>query len=237
MIVEDEAPAVKILESYITHFKDLEIVSVHNNAFDAITDLQKGTYDIVFLDIQLPKMSGIQLLNSLKSYPAVILTTAHREFAIEGYELEITDYLLKPISFERFAKAIAKVYQNSQQQFIAPEVTMHADNSFFSEPFIYVKSEREFIKVLLKDLLYVESIKNHVKLVTTDANLISLMSLSHLLNKLPEKFFMQVHRSYIVSVQHISSFTQSSITINRKNIPLGRHYKQHFLSWMNDNVV
>lgn len=237
MIVEDEAPAVKILESYIAHFKDLEVVSVHNNAFDAITDLQKGTYDIVFLDIQLPKMSGIQLLNSLKSYPSVILTTAHREFAIKGYELEITDYLLKPISFERFAKAIAKVYQNSQQQFIPPEVTMQADNSFFSEPFIYVKSEREFIKVLLKDLLYVESIKNHVKLVTTNGNLISLMSLSHLLNKLPEKFFMQVHRSYIVSVQHISSFTQSSITINKKNIPVGRHYKQYFLSWMNDNVV
>ncbi|UOB18942.1 LytR/AlgR family response regulator transcription factor [Abyssalbus ytuae] len=237
MIVEDELPAVKVLENYISHFSDLKIESVHNNAIDAISELQKTHYDILFLDIQLPKMSGIQLLNSLKNYPAVILTTAHREFALEGYELEITDYLLKPITFERFTKGITKVYKNMQKQFIAPEIPVQKERSFFSAPFIYVKSEREYIKILLKDLLYIESIKNHVKLVTRTESIISLMSLSHIEEKLPEKYFLRVHRSYIVSAHHIERFTQNSITIHKKSIPIGRHYKQLFLSWMSDSIV
>ncbi|MFL1895832.1 LytR/AlgR family response regulator transcription factor [Aquimarina sp. 2-A2] len=237
MIVEDELPAVKALENYISQFEDLKIVSVHNNAIDAIAELQKNHYDILFLDIQLPKMSGIQLLNSLKSYPAVILTTAHREFALEGYELEITDYLLKPIALERFARAIAKVYQKTQKQFVTPDLPVQHDTSFFSDPFIYVKSEREFIKILLKDLLYIESIKNHIKLVTTTESIVALMSLSHIEEKLPEKYFLRVHRSYVVSAQHITRFTQNSVTIHKKSIPIGRHYKQQFLSWMNDTIV
>ena len=110
MIIEDEEPAIKVLESHISHFTDLEIHSIHNNTMEALPALQQGNVDILFLDIQLPKISGIEFLKSLGKTPAVILTTAHREYAVEGYELEITDYLLKPISFERFAKSLAKAY-------------------------------------------------------------------------------------------------------------------------------
>lgn len=237
MIVEDEEPAVKVLENYIESFKDLEVASIHNNAIDAITDLQKNQYDILFLDIQLPKMSGIQLLNALKNPPAVILTTAHREYAIDGYELEILDYLLKPISFDRFAKAVAKVFQSAQQQIPATPPQAHSENGFFSEPFIYVKSEREFVKILLNDLLYVESIKNHVKLVTKTETVVTLMSLTAVEEKLPQQLFLRVHRSFIVSTQHINSFNQHDVRIGNAEIPIGRHYKQQFQKWMDENVV
>ncbi len=237
MIVEDELPAVKILESYISKFKELQIHSIHHNAMDAMVELQKESYDILFLDIQLPGISGIQMLNSLKNQPSVILTTAHREYAIEGYELEITDYLLKPISFERFAKAIAKVYQTKQQIYTAPATTQSADESLFSEPFIYVKSEREHVKILLKDLLYLESIRNHVKLYTTKECIISMMSLSYIEEKLPEKHFLRIHKSYIISLQHINKFNQISVNIGDKFIPIGRYYKQKFEAWVNENIV
>ena len=236
MIVEDELPAVKILENYIGNFKDLQIGSIHHNALDAISELQKGDYDLIFLDIQLPGISGIQMLNSLKNHPSVVLTTAHREYAIEGYELEITDYLLKPIAFERFAKAIAKVYQNKHQQYVAPE-RVETEQNLFSDPFIYVKSEREHVKILLTDLLYVESIRNHVKLYTTSECIISMMSLSYIEEKLPAKYFLRIHKSYIIALQHIDKFNQISVSIGDKHLPIGRYYKQKFELWVNENIV
>lgn len=237
MIVEDEQPAVKVLESYIGHFKDLEISGVYNNAMDAFTGLQKNPVDILFLDIQLPKISGIQFLHSLSDHPAVILTTAHREFALDGYELEITDYLLKPISFGRFTKAIAKVYKQHQKPLTIPRETPPDDRVLLSEPFIYIKSDREFVKIFLKNILYIESIKNHVKLVTFRGTYFTLMSLSQAEEKLPGQHFMRIHRSYIVSLEHISKFTSSGIQIDNKYIPVGRHYKKQFLHWVEKNVV
>lgn len=239
MIIEDELPAVKILENYISKFSGLELGSVHHNAMDAMVELQAGTYDLIFLDIQLPGITGLQMLGSLKNHPTVIITTAHREYAIEGYEFEVCDYLLKPIAFERFAKAVAKAYQGRQQQTPppAPLAIEGDEDSLFSDPFIYVKSEREHVKIFLKDLLYIESIKNHVKLFTANECVISMMSLSHIEDKLPEKYFMRIHRSYIVSVQQITKFNQISVAIGSKHIPLGRHYKQKFLDWANKNML
>lgn len=234
MIVEDELPAVKILQNHISHFSDLEVTGIHHHAMSAFADLQKSQVDILFLDIQLPKMSGIQLLHAIVRKPAVILTTAYREFALDGYELEITDYLLKPISFERFTKAIAKVYQAAYKPFTSPH--QHAEEPALSEPFIYIKCEREFVKILLKDLLYVESIKNHVKLVTTQASYITLLSISQLEEKLPAGF-LRIHRSFVVSLQHISRFTHASVNIQNKTIPVGRLYKMQFLNWVSKNML
>ncbi|UII20374.1 LytR/AlgR family response regulator transcription factor [Fulvivirga ligni] len=237
MIVEDELPAVKILENHIGHFKDLQISSIHHSAMDALMALQKEQVDILFLDIQLPKISGIQLLHSLKQRPAVILTTAYREFAIEGYELEITDYLLKPISLDRFTRAISKVFKKNEYP-LSPILNQElVGSSPFSEPFIYVKSEREYVKILLKDLLYVESIKNHIKLVSTTDTYITLMGISSMEDKLSKNTFMRVHRSFIVSLNHISSFSQTSLHVKNKEIPIGRFYKQQFLNWVQDNIV
>jgi DNA-binding LytR/AlgR family response regulator len=234
MIVEDELPAVKIIQSHISHFNDLEVEGVYHNAMDALVALRTTAIDILFLDIQLPKISGIQLLNSLSSKPAVVMTTAHREFALDGYELEITDYLLKPISFERFTRAIAKVYKSAHKPLVIPSRTV--DEPLLSEPFIYIKAEREYVKILLADLLYIESIKNHVKLVTTQSSHITLQGISEIEQKLPQGF-LRIHRSFIISVQHISRFTHANVTIQSKTIPVGKYYKMSFLNWVSKNMV
>ncbi|PRX54271.1 LytR/AlgR family response regulator transcription factor [Flagellimonas meridianipacifica] len=234
MIIEDEEPAIKVLESHISHFTDLEIHSVHTNTMDALPILQEGKVDILFLDIQLPKISGIEFLKSLSKKPAVILTTAYREYALDGYELEITDYLLKPISFERFAKSLAKAYSFRNSQLGREDATPQLlegkieKSSVFSAPFIYIKCEREYVKVLLEELLYVESVKNHIKVVTEKATLLTLMSISQMEEKLPQKHFIRIHRSFIISLHHISKFNHTYINIGSKNIPIGRHYKQAF---------
>ena len=234
LIVEDEVPAITVLESHIGHFKELEIIGKHHNAMDAMVTLQTKQVDILFLDIELPKISGIQLLNSLYHKPFVIMTTAHREFALEGYDLEITDYLLKPISFERFTKALTKVYRLSKQTINIPVINTGAAE--FSDPFIYVKSEREYIKVLLRDILYIESIKNHVKIVTEHSTIITLQGISEIGQKLPNEF-VRVHRSYIISITHIARFTLAQIVIGKKSIPIGKYYKLNFLNWVEKNMI
>ncbi|MGL1885841.1 MAG: LytTR family DNA-binding domain-containing protein [Reichenbachiella sp.] len=237
MIVEDELPAVKVLENYISKFSDLELVSVHHNAMDAIAELQKREYDILFLDIQLPGITGIQMLSALSHYPNVVLTTAHREYAIEGYELQVSDYLLKPISFDRFTKSIAKIYQSKKRELPRPVKENNQESEIYSDPFIYIKSEREHVKVLLKELLYIESLKNHIKLFTKDGCLISMMSLLHIEERLPNNHFLRIHRSYIIAIHHIDKFNQISVAIGGKNLPIGRHYKQNFLDWAENNIV
>jgi len=237
MIVEDETPAVKVLESHISHFSDLQLCAVHNNAMDAFADLQKKNIDILFLDIQLPKMSGIQFVQTLKQRPAVIMTTAHREFALDGYELEITDYLLKPIAFDRFAKAIAKVYQQNHKPVPVQQEHHAGEDSLLSSPFIYIKSEREYVKVLLHELLYIESLINHIKIVTLKDTFITLMSISQMEEKLPRRAFLRVHRSFIVSLDKISKFNHTHVTISNKNIPVGRHYKQQFMTWIEQKTI
>ena len=237
MIVEDEPKAINVLESHISAFADLQISSTHHNAMEAFVELQRAAPDILFLDIQLPKMSGIQLLHSLTIKPAIILTTAYREFALECYELEISDYLLKPISLERFTRAIAKVYKNRKQTLPEPRLAAPPAPSLFSEPFIYVKSEREYVKVLLKNIRYIESLKNHLKLVTTEATHITLMSLSQLEEKLPPQHFLRIHRSYLISRFHLDKFTQANVSIDNATLPIGQLYKQKFMEWVRDAMV
>lgn len=227
MIVEDEEPAIKVLENHIGHFNDLEISSVHTNAMDALSALRQTKVDILFLDIQLPKISGIDFLKSLTHRPAVILTTAHKEYALEGYDLEVVDYLLKPISFERFARALSKVYQRFQKNLEIPQAELEKISAF-SAPFLYIKCDREYIKVLLEELLYVESVKNHIKIVTDQGTLLTLMSMSQIEEKLPAQHFVRVHRSFMVSIHKVSKFNHAYVSVGKKSIPIGRHYKQAF---------
>ncbi|MBX2896066.1 MAG: response regulator transcription factor [Cyclobacteriaceae bacterium] len=229
LIVEDEQPAVKVLLQHISSFPELKVESICNNAMDAMTVLQKSKIDLMFLDIQLPKMNGFQLLNVLPQKPLIIVTTAFREFALEGYELEVTDYLLKPISFQRFAKAIGKAYKVNQ-----PEAPIINSQSLFSEPFIYVKVDREFQRIALNALMIVESVKNHVKLITHDKTYLTLMSISELELKLPPNF-LRIHRSYIVSKLHIEKFTASYVMIAKQTIAIGSHYKLAFQKWIQTN--
>ena len=234
MIVEDEAPAVRILQNHISHFPELEISHVFHNALDAMVQLQRSPVDLLLLDIQLPKMSGIELLHTLDTRPSVILTTAFREYALDGYELEITDYLLKPISFERFARAIRRVYSSKKVPFSLPSPV--SEGSGYSEPFIYIKHDREFVKVNLKDIQYVESVKNHVKIATREKTLFTLIGIGEMEQKLPGNF-IRVHRSFIVNTRQIEKFTQTTLVISGRSLPLGNLYKQSFFQWVNRNMI
>lgn len=236
MIIEDEEPAIKVLKNHIGQFNDLEIISSHNNAMDALSALGQTKVDILFLDIQLPKISGIDFLKNLTYKPAVILTTAHKEYALEGYELEVVDYLLKPISFERFASALSKVYQRHQKQLVLPQGELDK-YAAFSAPFLYVKCDREYVKVFLEELLYIESVKNHIKLVTDQGTLITLMSMGHMEEKLPAQHFVRVHRSFIVSIHRVTKFNHAYVTLGKKNIPIGRHYKQTFFDRIDEDKL
>ena len=229
IIVEDELPAVKVIQNHISQFSDLELIGTYHNAMDAFIELQKNhSIDIVFLDIQLPQMSGIQLLHSLTRFPSIILTTAYREFALDGYDLEITDYLLKPISLERFTKAIAKIYKQQLRQLTIPDYPIENKPSIFSDPFIYVRADRENIKIKLKDIHYIESIKNHIKIFKEAEHVVTLASLSQIEERLPKQYFQRIHRSYIIGLDHITKFTQTNVTILGKSIPIGGFYKQQF---------
>jgi DNA-binding LytR/AlgR family response regulator len=207
IIVDDEEMAIKVISSHIAAVKELEITGTYNNAIEAFAFLQQQSVDLVFLDIQMPKMTGLTLIRSLSKPPYIILTTAHREFALEGYDLNVIDYLLKPISFERFMKATGKVLQLEK---IQQEPTANSSTQFLNTaeaPFIYIKSDRQFVKVLLDEILYIESIKNHVKIIIQKETLVTLMTISEMEEKLPPQRFVRIHRSYIASVSKIEKFT------------------------------
>ncbi|MFK7905314.1 MAG: LytR/AlgR family response regulator transcription factor [Chitinophagales bacterium] len=239
MIVEDEQMAVKVLQSHLQNVEDLKVVSVHNNAMDALIELQNQRIDLIFIDIQLPKMNGLSLLRSLRHRPHVLLTTAHSEFAVEGFDLDVVDYLLKPISLVRFMQAIAKVYrlENKQLTVKPTPISLAKNRSNFAAPFVYIKVDREFVKVLLSDILYIESVKNHICIVMQHKKYLTLLSISEMEQKLPPQYFIRVHRSYIVSLSKIDSFTHSNLIVHQQIIPIGRHYKQALLQRLEGNLL
>jgi DNA-binding LytR/AlgR family response regulator len=237
IIVDDEEMAIKVISSHIAAIKELEITGTYNNAIEAFAVLQQQPIDLVFLDIQMPKMTGLTLIRSLSKPPYIILTTAHREFALESYDLNVIDYLLKPISFERFMKAVGKVLQLEKIQQAPPENNGTQFLNTDEAPFIYIKSERQFIKILLDEILYIESIKNHVKIVTQEETLITLMTISEMEEKLPLQRFLRIHRSYIAAVSKIEKFTHASVTIVKQELPVGEFYKAEVLKRLNQNLI
>lgn len=237
MIVEDEQMAVKVLESHINSLPTLEISSVHHNAMDALSALQQKKVDLLFLDIQMPKLSGLGLLKAVPKLPPVIITTAYRDYAIEGFELDVVDYLLKPISFERFVRAIDKAHRRQPSSRTLAPAANTPSNQLATDSFIYIKHQRNFVKVLLKDIIYAESIKNHVRLVTEEATYLPLISLSDLEAKLPPQHFLRIHRSYLVSLSQVRSYTATHIDTPAQVLPIGRHYKQQVQDRLGEYVV
>lgn len=237
IIVDDEEMAIKVIESHIANVKELEVIGTFKNAVEAFAVLQQQHIDLVFLDIQMPKMTGLTMVRSLSHPPYIILTTAHREFALEGFDLNVIDYLLKPISFERFMKAVGKILRLEKIQQALPVNIGVQSPSSDDEPFIYIKSDRQFIKVLLDEILYIESIKNHVKIVTQRTTHITLMSISEMEEKLPVQRFLRIHRSYIVAVSKIEKFTHAALGIGVAELPVGELYKNEVLKRLNRNLI
>jgi Response regulator of the LytR/AlgR family len=226
LIVDDEPPARELLASYIDKMDDLEIRGQCSNALEAFAFLQKNPVNILFLDIQMPKMNGLELIKSLQERPRIILTTAYREFAVEGFELDVLDYLVKPISFERFLKSIAKYHQyHTLKQPAAGE----DHDSAFEKAYMYFKVNKDLVKIFLNEIIYIESIKDYVKIVTTNRSIITYQRIGFMEEKLPENRFVRIHKSYIISVDKIVSYNNEEVNVQSVSLPIGRNYKQQFL--------
>jgi len=224
LIVDDEPHAIEVIENHLEKFAQFDVVGRCNDAIQAFQLLQQKSVDLMFLDIKMPGMLGTDFLKNLKNAPKVIFTTAYSEYAIDAFELNAVDYLLKPISFERFFRAIDKIYQLNEQR--SNSALVHESPVSDRETFLYLKVERKTIKVNVKDILWIESLRDYVKVVIKDQVYITKQKISLLEEMLPEKDFVRIHRSFIVAIGKITAFYSSSIEIDKHELPIGRNYKQ-----------
>ena len=224
IIIEDEPLALKKLSGYISKIDFLNLLSVFNNASDAIGYLKANTVDLIFLDIRMKGLTGIQFLESLNSPPKIIITSAYDEYALKGYELDVSDYLLKPFAFDRFIKSVEKIYR---------ELT---DSKSEQKPdYIFVKTEYRIEKIDLKNILYIQGMKDYLRIFTVQKNIMTLQSFRNFIHALPEKEFTRVHNSYIVSISKIESIEKNRIKIGEKTIPISDSYKDNFFNLLKEN--
>ncbi|MBK3518637.1 LytR/AlgR family response regulator transcription factor [Carboxylicivirga marina] len=229
LIIDDEPLAVEVIQNHINKLDSLNVVDTCHRAAEAFDILRTKKIDLLFLDIQMPGLTGLEFLRSLRHPPKVILTTAFKEYALEGYELDIVDYLMKPISFERFVKAVNKFFEQQPRDIELHQAKPACDDNNF----LYIRTGKMVHKVLLKDIEYVESLKDYVNIHTSDRTITARQTLSSIENMLNEERFMRIHRSFIVSINHISGFTATTIAIADKNLPIGRNYKQQVFHQLN----
>jgi DNA-binding LytR/AlgR family response regulator len=225
IIVDDEPLAQDLLEDFIGRVTFLQLRKRCRNVMDAMKILQKESIDLIFLDIQMPKITGIQFAGSIAKAPMIIFTTAFSKYAVESYNLDAVDYLLKPFSFERFLKAVNKAYSIYAGK---DKRAIEAEDSGLAGEFIFVNAEYSSVKINLNDILYIEGLKDYVKIYAGAKPLLTLQSLKSLEGKLPGKHFIRVHRSYIVSIDKIDSIQRNRIVIGDKYIPIGETYKDEF---------
>ncbi len=229
IIIEDEVPAQEILISYIDKVEDLELLAVYNSALKANTILQTDSIDIVFLDINLPNISGINYIKTLKKMPWIIMTTAYSNYAVESFEYDaIVDYLVKPFDFERFLKSINKIESRLRnvvpQQQIQPVEVVSKE-----EDYIFINMDKTLHKVDLNDIMYVQSDRNYVTIVTEKIKLPIIDSLKRWTSYLKQDNFIQIHRSFIVNVNYIDKLTANVVYVQKQKIPVGKTYKEALL--------
>ena len=218
IIIEDEPLAVKVLADYILQVPFLELQGKFKDAIHATDYLRDNAIGLIFLDIHLPKLKGMAFLKTLIHSPAVIITTAYHQYAVEGFNLNVTDYLLKPFDFERFLLAVTKVktaQTEKQQPTESPEI----------KDFIFLNVQKKKVKILFTEIVYIESQREYIRIITTKKEYISKMSTHEIEELLPANLFKRIHRSYIVSISRIESYTAEMIEVNGVSIPIGRGYR------------
>jgi DNA-binding LytR/AlgR family response regulator len=220
IIVEDETLAQDVIKSHLEKMGGWELVGVCRNAVEALEVLNSEEVDVMFLDIRLPGMSGLNFLRSLSDPPLVVLTTAYAEYAVESYEFSVIDYLLKPISFERFSKAAGKIAEGRLFSQAGKELDKSGGDH------IFVKSNSKFFKVNFSEILYVEGMKDYLKVHTPEYTLVTHQTMNELEKSLPARQFMRVHKSYIIAVRHIRSIYGNSVELGKVTIPIGINYKE-----------
>jgi DNA-binding LytR/AlgR family response regulator len=231
LVVDDEPLACDLMRGHIEKLENFEIVADCHNAMKALSVLREKHVDLIFMDIQMPQITGIEFLKTLKHPPKVIITTAYRDYALEGFELDVVDYLLKPITFERFLKSVNKYYQMCQDQ--VQVVTNSASEKVMEESFIYVKENKKVIKVYLSEIRYIEGLSEYVQIYTEKRKIITKTSMALMEEKLPVANFLRIHKSFIVPVNKIEAFTANTIEIQGKELPIGRNYKNAVLNALN----
>ncbi len=222
LIVDDEPLAIEVLKSHLSKLNSIEIAGTAGDAIEAFDFLNKHKVDLMFLDIHMPEMKGTELVKSLKYPPSVILTTAYREYALEGFDLNVLDYLLKPISFNRFMQAIEKFFASYYRD---NEVFLHKKGT--NEEFLYLREKNTIHKIPLSDIIYAESMGDNLTITMGDRIITSRCTISSVEKVLAENGFLRIHRSYIVSVNRITSFSPVSIFIGTKEFPIGSSYKDN----------
>ncbi|PKQ60237.1 hypothetical protein BZG02_20180 [Labilibaculum filiforme] len=232
IIVDDEIHARKVLEKYIQDLPHINLVKSCKNALEAMESLRNNQIDVMFLDINMPKLSGLNFLESLTNAPLVVITTAYREYAVDAYELDVIDYLHKPIPFPRFIKAISKVEEKIQaknQQF-----TVHTETPNQTKPnFIFIKADKKTIKLNFNDIKYIEGLGDYIKIHTLTKTIVSKLTIKKMEELLPPKQFPRVHKSFIISLELIESIEGNQIEINDFKIPIGLMYRQNFMNLIN----
>jgi len=228
LVIDDEPLARDLMRSHISKLENFEIVAECGDCMKAMQELRDQKVDLMFMDIQMPQITGIEFLKILKNPPKVIITTAYREYALDSFELDVVDYLLKPITFERFLKSVNKFYQVSQEE--TQSVATVSDVIQSDEAFIYVKENKRVIKVNLNEILYIEGLSEYVQIYTDKKKIITKTSMTSLEEKLPTDSFLRIHKSFIVSMSRIEAFTAHTIEVPGKELPIGRSYKNLVLN-------
>jgi DNA-binding LytR/AlgR family response regulator len=233
--IDDEALALDLLEDNIRKVPFLELVRKCTSAFDAMELMKSEPIDLIFIDIQMPDITGIQFLKSLKKRPMVIITTAYEKYAIEGFELDVIDYLLKPFSFERFLKAVNKAgeYQELMNKNVAPG----QDESRVTRDFLFVKADYKLVKIDIKDILFIEGLKDYIKIFAGEKPVITLMSMKLIEEKLPADEFVRVHRSFIVALNKIRFIQKNFIQVGNREIPISDNYREHLFRIINPSKL
>ena len=228
-IIDDEPLARKVIRQYLEQVSWAELVFEEANPLEAINKLRECSVDLLFLDIKMPGISGLDFLNIVKEKPDVILTTAYREFALEGFEHEVLDYLLKPISFERFLKAINKVHRAS------PDSTLNSQDASFDSS-ILIKQDKKYFKIELRDITHIEGMKDYVKIHTLNESYITHSTMTKMLESLGSPHFMRVQKSFIINLYHFQSLEGNTIQLSKGQIVLGRTFRESFIKRINQEL-
>ncbi len=239
IIIDDEPLAINVVESYCNALGSLTVVKTFTNALEALDFLNSNTIDLVFSDIEMPQISGIDFIKSIENNrPFFIFTTAYPQYALEGFDLNATDYLVKPIPFPRFIKAINRVKEllslNQKQKYIEANLSSAGYENQLQDDFIFIKSEYENLKLNVSEILFIQGLKDYLKIFMANSRpVLTLMNFRQILLKLPNKYFIRVHRSYVVNVSKIDSIQKNKIVLNNERIPIGEVYKNEVYSRFN----
>jgi two-component system, LytTR family, response regulator len=246
LIVEDEPLARNLMTQYVQKVPSLDLVKACSNPLEAIEILRGTHVDILFLDVQMPEITGITLLKILQKKPYIILTTAYSEYALEGYELEVSDYLLKPITFERFLKAVERATMRLTTTNITATITNENEkinaekinnNSELIQPFIFVKDGTKLVKIKLADIMYIEGLKDYISIYTPNKKIVSLQRIKILEAQLPENQFIRIHNSYIVALAWIDSIHKERVEIGKTLLPISDTYRKAFKDFIDKNNI